>query len=563
MARKSRRITQEQIAVPQVVVMEEKTPLRTAIYARLSVDKGEDNDSIPGQIELCRQFVAQHPELTVVDTYEDKGFSGTNFSRPDFTRLMENVRNGTIQCIVVKDLSRFGRNFLETGYYLENLLVHLNVRFIAVNDDFDSTRKSDRESLAVPIKNLINEMYAKDFSKKLTSYYEMSSQQGTRIIERSTYGYILDKEHNTLIPNPATAPIVQMIFRWYISGLTHGEIAGRLNTLSVLTPAAYKATFEEHKEIPQGDSWNIARVRSILCNQAYCGDTVHGKRRKILYKGIEAHKTSPEEWIIHRNTHEAIVLRADYEQAEVIRNERAEQYWQYRAGQAERRETSCDVFPQKVFCKDCGETMHFLRYSIGNMHDEQYGSHYQCFRSADSGKKKCLQTINADYLKAVVMEQIRNLLRTMGEAKEIVKAAQRDANGKTELGGIQAKIRHLQYRINENSKISATLYENYASGILDGEYKELKEHYALEKQRLHEELAVLQNRQREIEQTIARFFELLEQYTAYAGDETLDERLIAGLIERIDVSAGGNLEIHFTCDDIYAKILELTEETRP
>lgn len=207
--------------------------------------------------------------------------------------------------------------------------------------------------------------------------------------------------------------------------------------------------------------------------------------------------------------------------------------------------------------------MHFLRYSIGNMHDKQYGSHYQCFRSAERGKKKCLQTINADYLKAVVMEQIKNLLRTMGEAKEIVKAAQRDANGKTEISGIQAKIRHLQYRINENGKISATLYESYASGILDGEYKELKEHYAIEKQRLHEELDVLQNRQREIEQTIARFFELLEQYTDYAGDETFDNRLIAELIERIDVSAGGNLEIHFTCDDIYAKILELTEETRP
>lgn len=168
MARKSRRKKTEEVVLESIVVPEvtrEKTRVRTAAYARLSVDKGED-EKIETQVELLYQFIEGKPELELIDTYVDNGYSGTNFNRPEFIRLMEDVKTGKIHCIVVKDLSRFDRDFLETGYYLETLLPNLNVRFISVNDDYDSIRQSDRESIAVPIKNIINELYAKEASKK-------------------------------------------------------------------------------------------------------------------------------------------------------------------------------------------------------------------------------------------------------------------------------------------------------------------------------------------------------------------------------------------------------------
>ena len=163
MARKSRRanIVQEKkeelhISTPIIT----KRQLATAAYARLSVDKEKNDESIQNQIELLHQYIREHEEYSLVDTYVDDGYTGTDFDRPEFIRLMDDVRTGKIQCFIVKDLSRFGRNFIETGYYIDTIFPSLNVRLISINDDFDSSREEDRNSLVVPIKNMINEMYA-------------------------------------------------------------------------------------------------------------------------------------------------------------------------------------------------------------------------------------------------------------------------------------------------------------------------------------------------------------------------------------------------------------------
>ena len=162
--------------IPVAVSTEKK--LATAAYARLSVEK-EDDDSIHTQITLLKNYISEHADLELSDTYIDNGFTGTRFDRPDFVRMMDDVRCGKIQCIVVKDLSRFGRDFLETGYYIETLLPRLNVRLISINDDFDSFREGDINSIAIPIKNMVNELYAKDFSRKVTAYNDLHRERGT------------------------------------------------------------------------------------------------------------------------------------------------------------------------------------------------------------------------------------------------------------------------------------------------------------------------------------------------------------------------------------------------
>ena len=252
MARKSRRANivqekKEELHISTSIIT--RRQLATAAYARLSVDKEKNDESIQNQIELLHQYIREHEEYSLVDTYVDDGYTGTDFDRPEFIRLMDDVRTGKIQCIIVKDLSRFGRNFIETGYYIETIFPCLNVRLISINDDFDSSREEDRNSMVVPIKNMINEMYAKDASKKRVLSFEMHSRRGDMKIAKSIYGYTVDKEENQLKVNAETAPIVQAIFRWYQMGRGTGDIVKRLKMLDIMTPFAYKATHEIEVEM--------------------------------------------------------------------------------------------------------------------------------------------------------------------------------------------------------------------------------------------------------------------------------------------------------------------------
>ena len=199
MARKSRRTNLPQPVKTPIKVEETSDVLATGAYARLSVEK-DDEGSIQTQVSLLHNYIAEHPELRLADTYIDNGYSGTDFDRPSFTRLMDDVRTGKIQCIVVKDLSRFGRDFLETGYYIETLLPKLNVRLIAINDTFDSSREEDVNSISVPIKNMVNEMYAKDFSRKVSAYHDLHRKKGDVHLTRTVYGYQIDNMFRIRIP---------------------------------------------------------------------------------------------------------------------------------------------------------------------------------------------------------------------------------------------------------------------------------------------------------------------------------------------------------------------------
>ena len=238
MARTSRRHQTNEVRTAAAPIAGDDR-IKTAAYVRLSVEQ-EDDETIQNQAEYIKEFIKGQDELELAGIYMDHGYTGTNFDRPEFTRLMMDVQSGMIGCIVVKDLSRFGRNFIETGYYLETLLPKLNVRLIAINDNYDSDRDEDRANLAVPVKNMVNEMYARDQSRKVSLANERARANGTYTIEHSVYGYILDKENNNYIVNPDTAPIVQLAYRWFLQGISCGQIADRFNKMNIMTPQEYK-----------------------------------------------------------------------------------------------------------------------------------------------------------------------------------------------------------------------------------------------------------------------------------------------------------------------------------
>ena len=174
---------------------------------------------------LVEKYIEEHPDLRLAGTYSDNGFSGTNFDRPGFIKLMEDVKTGKIQCIVVKDLSRFGRDYLETGYYLETILPRLNVRFIAITDDYDSSRKEDQENISVPLKNMVNAMYAKDMSKKILAAKDAQRRNGNVTLSKVAFGYIRSEDRHRQIVDEETAPFVRMIFQWYMMGVSKPKIA--------------------------------------------------------------------------------------------------------------------------------------------------------------------------------------------------------------------------------------------------------------------------------------------------------------------------------------------------
>ena len=549
MARKSRRNTGTEEELP-ITVTELQNQINAGIYARLSVEKDEDT-SIHTQVMMLQNYIAEHPEFKLVETYIDNGYTGTNFNRPDFIRMMDDVRAGKIQCIVVKDLSRFGRDFLETGHYIETLLPKLNVRLIAINDNFDSNREEDVNSIALPIKNLVNEMYAKDFSRKLTAYNDLHRKNGDVKLLRSVYGYSIDKEKNIFVPNPDTAPIVQMIYRWYLMGYSSDRIARQLNMLGIMTPLKYKLTVEKHQELEKEDYWNQPRVTDILRNPRYIGDHVWGKRRIILYKNIPEHKTPKEEWCVWHNMHEPIINKDDFDRVQEMLTKNA---IKRQKDFASYTDDMRDSFPRKVFCAECGKRMYYQQLR----HDDRSGAIYLCKQDDDDGYR---QHVHADFLKMLVADQIQLLIKSMCSRKEMILSDQRQSKQISALRRADWKAEKLKMQLGQVEANITLLYENLSEGTISSEeYPELRDHYQKEKLRLKAEIDQAEQDQRIADIQVARFLEWESKLEEHLGEVAFDSELAKVLIERITISKKGSIEIQYACNDINEAIAAMLDE---
>lgn len=297
MARKSRKNLNTGLADVKTenrLAKAEDGKLLTGAYIRLSAENNnyDTNDSLLTQIDLVESYIKENPQLQLAETYIDNGFSGTNFERPEFIRMIEDVKCGRLQCIVVKDLSRFGRDYLETGYYLETIFPLLNVRFIAINDDFDSSREEDRNSLSIPIKNMVNAMYARDASRKCGVYHDMCLQTGKFHSMTPPYGYQLSEDRTRLVIDPETEPYVRLVFLWTLAGVCRSEIAKRMEILGAPTTSSINDPDSKPK-------WDAHTVKGILSNPVYAGYLVMGKLKQSLFKGIPRTFIKRDEWIRH------------------------------------------------------------------------------------------------------------------------------------------------------------------------------------------------------------------------------------------------------------------------
>lgn len=437
------------------------------IYIRLSQEDKDkkyesDSESVINQKELLRNYVKNN-NFNLVKEYVDDGFSGTDFERPGFKSLLEDINNKKINCVVVKDLSRLGRDHVMTGYYIETFFPENNIRFISILESFDSFKnQASNDSSTFII--ACNDYYSKQNSIKIRNVLNEKRKSGKFVGSLPCYGYMRDPEDKGhLIPNPETAPIVKKIFKWRADGIGPTEIANRLNKAHVVTPSGYKKTNYSSRLIDR-DNWNISTVKKILINRIYTGDLVQHTQTKVNYKSKKKITLDEKLWIVVENTHEPLVDKDTFDYVNNLRKRNTRNY-EMKTGREKR------LLEGKLFCKECGN-----RLTVLYRKKKDYWS-VNCNRySRDPVRGRCYSHFYPyNYLEEQVLEQInKSVSKLMKELDlkqlndEVVKSVYKETNN------IDKVIKNLEIEKEKITRRITTLYNDRCDGVISTEtYKEL------------------------------------------------------------------------------------------
>lgn len=557
MARKSRKNVEQREIKERIPEILSERKIKVGGYVRLSSDQYE-TDSIDTQILMIRQYVNDHPEFEVADIYSDEGYTGTNFVRPEFARLISDIRAGKIECVIVKDFSRFGRNYIEAGYYLETVFPHLGVRFISINDRFDSFREEDRSGITLPIKNMINAMYAQDVSKKIVKGVELRNQTGTTKYRTTTYGYLLDRENNKLVVDPVASRFVKLIFKWYLMGYSTQQIANKLNAAEVMIPNVYKEQITNRRSSSKYGLWTNTVVGFILKNPTYTGDKVNGRQKTRLIEKIDHEKVEPEDWAVHPNDHEAIIDREQFNAVREKIDNYVKKYRQNRIEIAPLNAAFKNVFSKRVICGDCGKVMVYHRKNNGSSRSGFQAAYYTCSERKDA---PCRNVVYEDYLKTIVLDQIKNLIKYVAGQREMISRLREGRNEKSVLHSNEKKMIHLKKKEADLDNLMLNLYKDLADEIIDGEeYKLLNKKYLNDKKLVEEEIKRVNEEIFKMRRWIDSFENLGEKFNELLSDSVDSQAIIDELIENVCVSSMGEIEITFKCQDIIERFRELAGE---
>lgn len=378
-------------------------------YTRLSQDDGDkaESDSIRNQKELIRNFQKSHSEIHIVEEYSDDGYSGVNFERPGFQKMITDIHEKKIDCIIVKDLSRFGRNYIETGKYIEQIFPALGVRFIAINDNYDSAEKRQPgDQIILPFKNLVNDAYSRDLSVKIRSNLNAKRQIGDYVGAFAPYGYkkAEDNKNQLTIDWPA-AKVVRRIFQLRIEGKSNAVIADILNQEGIPCPYDYKRHSPDSRNFASGfhgngeASWSFNAINRILTNEIYLGTMVQGKSTRPNYKIKKTVVIDQEKWIRVKNTHEAIISQRDFDIVQKL------------AGidtRVSTEEGEVYLFSGLVLCEKCGDTL--IRRTVVRNHTRY--TYYGCYDRKRTIKCKGV-VIREDDLEQAVLTSIQKHIQTL------------------------------------------------------------------------------------------------------------------------------------------------------
>ena len=500
----------------------------TALYCRLSCDDDlqGDSNSIRNQKMLLKQYADEH-KLRNVRFYVDDGYSGSNFDRPDFQRMIRDIDEGKVSTVIVKDMSRFGRDHILVGYYTKYYFAEADVRFIAVYDQVDSETNPDDD--ITPFKNILNEMYAKDCSKKIRAVMKAKGNAGKHITTLPPLGYKKDaNDKEKWVIDEQGAETVREIFSLCIKGYGPTQIARILTERGVDTPVVY---FHKHglptpSKIRDGSEiWDQKSVAGILENLEYTGCTVNFKTYKKSYKSKKRIELPQEEWLIFENTQEAIIDRQTFDTVQKIR-------------QCKRRPTpmgEMNALSGMLYCADCGKRMYLCRCTT--MKQAEY---FNCSSYRKALKRTCTShQITVKAVETLLLEDLRRTVRFAGSQKQtFLQLLQNNADEK-EKQELKANTRDLtaaEERIKALDKIIQSLYEDKVAGKLSEErYLKLSETYEGEQAGLTEKVKALKatlEKRKEQQSRIRDFMKLVEKYSDI---QELTPEIIRSFVDRIIV----------------------------
>ena len=498
----------------------------TAGYLRLSREDGDraESDSIANQRKLLEQYLSAHPELNLIGFYQDDGYTGTNFDRPAFRRMEADIEAGKINCVLVKDLSRFGRDYIEMGRYLERVFPAQGVRFIAVNDHVDS--QQGRYDMLLPMKNIFNTQYARDISDKVRSAIHTKQQRGEFVGAFPSYGYRKDPaNHSHLVIDPAAAQVVRRIFDLFEQGWGKIKIAKQLNAEGIPSPSEYKRILGERyhngRKIDQTTYWTYATVHRILQNQMYAGNMEQGRNYRPTMHG-KAVQLDRSEWTVVSDTHEAIIGAEQWERVQALLRKRTRQL---------SFEQNQSPFAGFLRCGDCGRAMVKTKRAGG--------IYYSCGSYKRYGPTVCTKhSISHAVLEEIVLHDLNQIISSVQNLQSLAEEAKQPSSR-----GRSGERERLEGGLERLYRLKKSAYEDYRDGLIRREdFMRYQSDYERQERELSAQLQQLENVQEE-DLLLHPWVQSLLQHGKLTS---LDRVTVAETVRQILVFEDGRIEITYT-----------------
>ena len=534
---------------------------KVALYIRLSKEDGDKGESysVTSQREILMEYLKSHSEFELYDTYVDDGWSGTSFDRPDFKRMMDDVYEGKVNCVIVKDLSRFGRNYADAGNYIDNIFVRFKVRFIALNngvDSFSENMNSATQCITIGVQNVINESVAATTSVNIRGTLNVSRKQGKFIGSFACYGYKKDpNDRHKLIIDEEAAETVRMIYRLFLEGKGVLGIVKTLNALGIPNPAAYKKLQGLNYNHTSGNnndgSWCDQTVRRILKNEMYIGNMVQGKNTTVSYKIKQCRPVPKSDWIIVEGTHEPIIDKDTFYKVQSL----------FGTDSFVRKSlltNEVELFTGLVKCADCNRAMS----KKTNRFDYGTYSYYRCVTNNKRGG--CFpHSVRIDKLEQAVLYTIKAMIKTALELEAFLLEVEERSKNQHKITVVDRTIDRKIAEREKYKNMSLSLYPDWKSGMItQEEYTKLKESIADKIRELDQAIEELQKEGTKPSKKDMKDNEFLNHFLQYATIDKLTRPIVVELIDSILVHGNGNITINFKFTDAYEEILEYIDEVK-
>lgn len=503
-----------------------------ALYIRLSKEDESEgpSQSVQNQESLLREFVQQH-RLSVYDTYVDDGWSGTNFDRPDFQRMIGDIEARKVNMVITKDLSRLGRDYIMTGHYMERYFPEHRVRYISLLDGIDTGVDSTANDIT-PFRAIMNDMYAKDISKKIKSVKRDKQRKGQFIGGKPVYGYKMHPtEKNKIVIDEEVAPVVRRIFALALSGMSCRNIATRLNQEGVPTPATY-ANLPVARPGPYTGLWSSERISEMLQNETYIGNMVQGRSVKISYKSKKCLRQAPANWVVVEGTHEPLVDGETFRKVQLLVGSRKHT----------RSRTYDFLLKGLIFCHECGYPLAVLNRKNARGEDVLYFVCRTYQRFTKAGVCTC-HSIKEKTVTDAVVAKVREVCQACLKPDELLPMAREAVENAGKGSGLKMELQDLQSRIDSLTAKLDRMYTDRLNGLLpEADFQRIFSRIKGEREQLEEKRKALAFQQKSPVPSEDRARELVQRFIETAGES---RELLVSLIERVELTEDKEVIIKF------------------